>query len=89
MAPAQPAAGRSPAWSAGGGLATGAVLVTMLGGPQDGLLGALLAQPAAWTVPTAFAVMVVVSLLTPSGLPGDTGRMLVRLHAPESLGLRS
>jgi Na+(H+)/acetate symporter ActP len=75
--------------AAGGGLATVAVGVNMLGGPQNGLLGALLAQPAAWTVPTAFAVMVGVSLLTPSGRPGDTARVLVRLHAPESLGLRS
>ncbi len=75
--------------SVGGGLATVAVLVNMLGGPQNGLFGALLAQPAAWTVPTAFAVMVGVSLLTPSGCPGDAARVLVRLHAPESLGLRS
>ena len=74
--------------AAGGVLATGAMLVNLLGGPRSGLSGALLAQPAAWTVPTAFLTMIVVSLLTPRGRPGDTARVLVRLHAPENLGLR-
>jgi Na+(H+)/acetate symporter ActP len=71
----------------GGALASTAVLVTIAGGSSSGLAGALLAQPAAWTVPTAFAVMVLVSLATRSSLPPDAGRTLVRLHAPEGLGL--
>ena len=50
-----------------------AVLATITGGPHDGLAGALLAQPAAWTVPIAFAVMVVVSLLTPDRVPVGRG----------------
>ncbi len=33
-------------------LAAGAVVITMLGKPIDGWPGALLAQPAAWTIPS-------------------------------------
>ena len=50
--------------------------------------GALLAQPAAWTVPIAFAVMVLVSLRTPHRVAPDVARTMVRLHAPESVELR-
>jgi len=71
----------------GGVLATIAVLVTIIGGPARGWTGALLEQPAAWTVPLAFVVMVVVSLLTRSRVPSDVGRVMVRLHAPVSLDL--
>ncbi|MFF5207344.1 cation acetate symporter [Streptosporangium sp. NPDC000396] len=71
----------------GGGLACGAVLLTIAGGPYTGLPGALLAQPAAWTVPIAFAVMVVVSLLTPGRIPAGVARIMVRLHTPETLDL--
>jgi Na+(H+)/acetate symporter ActP len=69
----------------GGALAGAAVTVTIAAGPPGGLPGALLAQPAAWTVPIAFAVMVVVSLCTPGRVPPGVSRMMVRLHAPESL----
>ncbi len=72
---------------AGGGLACGAVLMTIGGGPHTGLVGALLAQPAAWTVPIAFLVMVVVSLLTPGRIPPNVARTMVRLHTPEILNL--
>ncbi len=71
----------------GGTLAAGAVLVTMLGGPIGGWPGSLLAQPAAWSTPIAFAVMVVVSLATPSRVPRGTARTMVRLHSPEDLAL--
>ncbi|MCF6474124.1 cation acetate symporter [Nonomuraea sp. MG754425] len=71
----------------GGGLACGAVLVTIVGGPQGGLAGALLAQPAAWTVPIAFVVMVAVSFLTPHRVPSGVARTMVRLHTPEDLDL--
>ncbi|GAA3104918.1 cation acetate symporter [Streptosporangium carneum] len=71
----------------GGGLACGAVLMTIAGGPHTGLTGALLAQPAAWSVPVAFAVMVVVSLLTPARIPPGVARTMVRLHTPETLDL--
>ncbi|GAA4350252.1 sodium/solute symporter [Angustibacter luteus] len=69
----------------GGGLASIAVLVTMIGGTRAGWSGALLAQPAAWTVPLAFAVMVGVSLATPRTVPPHVARTMVRLHAPESV----
>ena len=72
---------------AGGTLATGAVLITIVGGDQHGWPGALLAQPAAWAVPLAFAVMAVVSLATADRVRTDVGRVMVRLHAPESLEL--
>ncbi|GAA3447823.1 cation acetate symporter [Planomonospora venezuelensis] len=71
----------------GGGLACGAVLATIIGGPHTGLAGALLAQPAAWTVPVSFTVMVVVSLLTPGRIPRGVARTMVRLHTPETLNL--
>ena len=52
---------------AGGGLAIAAVATTIArGGIGNGWIGALLAQPAAWTVPMAFAVMIAVSLATPA-----------------------
>jgi Na+(H+)/acetate symporter ActP len=71
----------------GGGLAATSVLVTILLGPTDGWGGALLAQPAAWSMPLAFLVMVVVSLLTSREIPTGVRRIMVRLHTPESLDL--
>ena len=71
----------------GGGAAVGAVLVTILGPPLKGSAAALIAQPAAWTVPLAFAVMVAVSLATRRRTPPDVGTTMLRLHAPESLRL--
>jgi Na+(H+)/acetate symporter ActP len=72
---------------AGGGLATVAVLVTLVGGPVEGWPGALLAQPAAWTMPLAVVAMVGVSLLTKHRVPSAVTRIMVRLHTPESLDL--
>ena len=74
---------------AGGGLAGFAVVITLVTGRGEGWTGALLAQPAAWTVPVAFLVMIVVSLRTPHGVPPGVARTMVALHAPESLGLTS
>ena len=74
---------------AGGGLAGLAVVITLVAGRGEGWIGALLAQPAAWTVPIAFAVMIVVSLRTPGRVPPGVARTMVALHAPESLGLTS
>lgn len=67
----------------GGALASAAVTATMLASPLDGWPGALLAQPAAWTVPAAFAVMVAASVATRRRTPEHVGRTMVRLHAPE------
>jgi Na+(H+)/acetate symporter ActP len=72
----------------GGGIAVSAVAVTMASGPYDGWAGALLAQPAAWTVPIAFGAMIGVSLLTQSRRSPNVARIMVRLHAPETLDLR-
>ena len=71
----------------GGTLASAAVVVTMLGAAGDGWAGALLAQPAAWTVPVAFAVMITVSLATPQAVPANVSRTLVRLHTPEEVAV--
>ncbi|MEI2766425.1 MAG: cation acetate symporter [Dermatophilaceae bacterium] len=72
----------------GGGLATVAAGLTMFGAAGSsgrGWVGALLAQPAAWTVPLAFATAVIVSLATPGSIPKGAARTMVRLHAPEEL----
>ena len=71
----------------GGGLSATAVLATLSGVVDRGWPAALLAQPAAWSVPTAFAVMVGVSLATRGRIPADVGRTMLQLHAPEVLGL--
>lgn len=72
----------------GGTLASVAVLVTMAGGGErqvvGGLPGALLAQPAAWTVPIAFLVMIGGSLLDRRS-SSPPWSIMVRLHAPERL----
>ena len=72
----------------GGGLATVAVLGTISGAAPQGWWGALLARPAAWTMPIAFLVMVVVSLFTAHRIPPNTARTMVRLHAPEAVFAR-
>ncbi|MFI1992370.1 cation acetate symporter [Actinoplanes sp. NPDC020271] len=69
----------------GGGSAVVAVFVTVLGADLPSNLAEFVAQPAAWTVPLAFFVMVVVSLLTSRRVPADVGATMLRLHAPESL----
>jgi cation/acetate symporter len=81
-------AGATAGLVTGGVLALTATTITVLGGPGSvggGWLGALLAQPAAWTVPTAFLVAVLVSYATPGSVPVGTSRTMVRLHAPEDL----
>jgi cation/acetate symporter len=70
---------------AGGGAAVAAVLITVLGPPLSGWPAQMVGQPAAWTVPLAFGVMVVGSLLTHRRVPGDINATMLRLHAPESL----
>jgi hypothetical protein len=42
-----------------------------------------LAQPAAWTVPAAFAVMVIVSRATVHRVPPTMAQVMTRLHTPE------
>ena len=81
-------AGATAGLVTGGVLALTATTITVFGGPGSvggGWPGALLAQPAAWTVPTAFLVAVLVSYATPGSVPAGTSRTMVRLHAPEDL----
>jgi Na+(H+)/acetate symporter ActP len=73
---------------AGGGLSAVAIGSTLTGAVAGGWPQALLAQPAAWTVPTAFVVMIVVSRLTAHAVPADVGRTMLVLHAPDGLGLQ-
>jgi Na+(H+)/acetate symporter ActP len=71
-----------------GGLGSGAGVVwTLADGEAGGWPVVLLEQPAAWSVPLAFAVMVGVSRLTASRVPLHTRRFMVRLHTPEALEL--
>jgi Na+(H+)/acetate symporter ActP len=71
----------------GGGAALAAVLVTVLRVPLPGWWGVLAAQPAAWTVPLAFLVMVTVSVATRRRVPDSVGLIMLRLHAPDALRL--
>jgi Na+(H+)/acetate symporter ActP len=71
----------------GGGLATAAVLTTMATHPHSGWIGALLAEPAAMTVPIAFAVMIAGSVATRARITPRINAVMVMMHAPESLQL--
>jgi len=78
-------AGAAAGLVVGGTLASTAVLLTIFGLVHGGWAGALLSQPAAWTLPITFVVMAGVSLATPRRIPRGTARTMVRLHAPEVL----
>jgi Na+(H+)/acetate symporter ActP len=52
------------------------------------LLRILCEQPAVWAVPTAIALMIVVSKLTCSEVPADSRMKMLVLHAPERIGLK-
>jgi len=49
----------------------------------------LLGQPAVWTVPLAFGVMIVTSLLTQRSIPPHSEHMMLRMHLPEGLVRRT
>ncbi|WP_040733526.1 sodium:solute symporter family transporter, partial [Nocardia tenerifensis] len=75
-----------------GGLAAGtATVVSVTGGLSDrvanGWPAALLGYPAAISVPLAFAAMVLVSNVTQGPGARRVGRVFVRMHAPERLGM--
>jgi len=69
------------------GMVTGGVLCggAMIAGSVAGAgnLAPWLAQPGAWTVPAAFAVMVLVSRATVQRVPKTMPRVMTRLHTPE------
>ncbi|UWX98085.1 cation acetate symporter [Arthrobacter zhaoxinii] len=82
---------RLTASGAGAGMLTGALLcggamVAAAVLPRVGAgIPAWIEQPAAWTVPAAFAVTVLVSRLTAGSAPGGAAKFLARLHTPEPL----
>ncbi|CAM3079676.1 Cation/acetate symporter ActP [Arthrobacter ulcerisalmonis] len=65
----------------GGLLCGGAMIAGAIAGAAN--IPGWLAQPAAWTVPAAFAVMVLVSRATARRVPGTMARVMTRLHTPE------
>ena len=88
-------AGAAIGSATGGLLATGAIVITMLTFISPSMasffdhhstVAVLLAQPAIVTVPVAFAVMVVVSLVR-RRLPAGLRPTMLNLHAPDRLGL--
>ena len=76
------------------GMASGAILCggAILLAPfaaGSGWAGVLLAQPAAWSVPVAALVVVLVSRADRSRAPRGADRFLARLHLPERTTLRA
>lgn len=71
----------------GGLLSVGGVALSLAGVGSGDLLGVLIHRPAIVSVPVAFLFMIVGSRLTPGHRPFDADLVLLRLHAPERLGL--
>ncbi len=69
----------------GGGLCAGVAPIMTIAWSPDGWLGVLMSQPAAWSVPVGFGLMIGVSLLTRSAVPATVSRTMVRLHTPEHI----
>jgi len=51
------------------------------------IVRALMEQPAIWAVPLSLITMVVVSKATAKSIPADATMKMIRLHAPEGLGV--
>jgi cation/acetate symporter len=51
------------------------------------LVRSLMEQPAIWGVPLSIAIMFGVSKLTHRSVPDDIHMKMLRLHAPEEMGL--
>lgn len=64
-------------------LCGGSLLAATVAGPALGGWAEPLGQPAAWTVPAAFLVTVVVSRITATRRPATVARVMARLHTPE------
>jgi Na+(H+)/acetate symporter ActP len=78
------AAGAAAGMVVGGTVATGAIAAGLISGAsQDTALGALLAQPAAVSVPLAFATMALLSLRSPPAR--GVGATMAALHVPEGV----
>ncbi|MBJ8348389.1 cation acetate symporter [Antrihabitans sp. YC2-6] len=87
------AAGAATGLVAGGFVAAGATVASLLGGVSEdvwrGWPAAVLDYPAALSVPVAFASMVLISKVTRGQSPADVSRIFTRLHVPERLGMGS
>lgn len=70
----------------GGGLVLAALVLNTVSGYTGDWAPWLTDQPALVTVPSAFAVTVLVSLATRAGRPADVNAVMLRLHAPDPLG---
>jgi cation/acetate symporter len=77
-----------------GGLASlGAIVTTMLIDQKfltwtpDPIVRTLMEQPAIWGVPLSLLLMWAVSRATAAEIPKDVDTLMLRLHAPEELGL--
>jgi hypothetical protein len=53
----------------------------------SGLIRTVLEQPAIWAVPMSLGIMWVVSNLTSKHVPHDVHLKMLRLHAPEEMGV--
>ena len=51
------------------------------------MVRALMEQPAIWGVPLALTTMVVVSKATAKSIPANITLKMIRLHAPEEMGV--
>jgi Na+(H+)/acetate symporter ActP len=69
----------------GGGLSAGVAAIATIAAQPDGWFGVVMSQPAAWSVPIGFTLMIGVSLATRSDVPANVSRTMVRLHTPERL----
>ncbi|WP_093944012.1 sodium/solute symporter [Actinoalloteichus hoggarensis] len=82
------ATGAATGMMVGGGLAVLAVTLTVVLEPTSaGWLSSMTAQPALITVPIAFVTMIVVSRATARQVSPEVARILLRMHAPDRLGL--
>jgi cation/acetate symporter len=59
------------------------VVVSLLPLEPPSLVAALLAQPAAWSIPLTFATMIVGSRMTGKTVPAHVNAVMARLHSPE------
>ncbi len=71
----------------GGTGSVSAVAWTLADDVSDGWFDVVVGQPAAWSVPLAFATMVLVSRATADRVPAHARRFMVRLHTPEAVEL--
>jgi Na+(H+)/acetate symporter ActP len=77
----------------GGLTSLGAIITTMmidkkaLNWTPDPIVRTLMEQPAIWGVPLALFLMWAVSSATRAEIPKDVDTLMLRLHAPEELGM--